>query len=413
MALPVTIGTGSTDVLPLWGAHGGPFISSTGNVDAFTTLDAIAASEVKAWKATDPTDSFSEIDGSNRPLIAGDLIDAMYCYQVDDTIHIATQELDGLTHFHLFDMHDGASGDAWQAAGVEELIEDVVKATGGTQPSHYVGVSVRSDGDTIVVYDGLTDKEMGGNISRCDLARRESGSWTAGIGISGVTAADNSEEYEMGPGIQIGDHDANDRMHSFYRHGVADDLLYSTYLSDNTWGHQATSVTTSAAAGINTRGVGPSAAFDDGGTNKVRIAFSPTSYLSATVMFDDADVPSSPTTTEFGDNSMVFNNPYRPFLVVVDGTTQHFLYGGSASGGYLYRAETGAGDDTWAADVQEFAELIHFLSANVYTRDSTKVIGLLYKNSAGTVKYNEIDISVAVVDLPQLMRQHANTLLRM
>jgi len=379
MALPTTVGA-TTDVTIING-FAPPFISSTGNVYQLVHDNIIGASDLKMFKATDPTSSFSEIDGANRPVFAHNNINVYAAIQDGDTIHILVINTAGSedAYYLAFDMHDGASGDTWQASGAEELIED---PAGGIAKA---SISIRSDGDVIVLYQGVQDSNMGSDFRRADLARREGGSWTVGISLSGI--AKIAEHEEVGAVVR-GDA-TNDRMHCAYFNSTAAELRYSTYLSGNTFGHQDTVVDTAISDNVR-QGI----SFDDGGTDKIRFLYIDSTNDLSTFGFNDADDPGTPTITTAVSDNDVDDATNRKAVIIVDGTTQHAIYINSTDDD-LYLASTGAGDDTWGTDTNEKTLANEpsgrAMSAALYDRSGKKIAFI--RNNGTNVEYDEIDLA--------------------
>jgi hypothetical protein len=412
VAFPTTVGTGGTHRFSEFGHRHGPFISSTGNVYVLT-LSGATNIQLNVWKATDPTSSFTAQDTSNRPVsgTGSGPCDSFSCVQLDDVIAIS------------WNYDDDNFGFGYRYSSFD-MATDTYVLDGGNTSNQFDGngvstikgrqdVAYRSDTDVIVAYRGDNEGNMGVPYERIRLARRESGSWTINIDVLGRGKNTISEE---ACSIQIGDHDANDRMHILVIDD-ADDLQYSTYLSDNTWGHQDTAIDASAAGSLtDVTGVG-GVAFDDGGTNKVRMSYVDASGNHKSIQFDDADAPGTPTlSSDISSSALALGSSgaatFYMHQIVVSGTTQYSLHV-LDSNHDISMAQTGEGDDTWGADSVEktLGTNTGYMSANVYDRDGATVIGLFYEDD-GQMYYDEIDISAAV-DLPPLMRHHANTLLRM
>ena len=103
MALPVTI---SADVANQNSYHG-PFKSSAGNFYTIVVGDTTATDgDVEAHKATDPTDSFAEQDGSNRPTAGSSSTEivSLWAVQDSDDLHVVYQDIAHDVWYARFDM---------------------------------------------------------------------------------------------------------------------------------------------------------------------------------------------------------------------------------------------------------------------------------------------------------------------
>ncbi len=165
MALPTT-------VVSQAGAEGHhPPVKSSGGDFYCIVIDASDASIVNAFKATDPSDSWTEQDAGSAPNAPADI--QGYTTAVhDNIIHVASWDVDFRHEHYQFDMDT----DSWI---VDEFLTNPTD-----DPNHSWGsLAVRSDGDVIYGYVGDSDV-ITTNWERTDYGRRESGSWTTGQGVN-------------------------------------------------------------------------------------------------------------------------------------------------------------------------------------------------------------------------------------
>jgi hypothetical protein len=252
-----------------------------------------------------------------------------------------------------------------------------------------MGAKIRSDGDHIIAFAGDEETVMGIGYSRIWLGREETGSWTIEIlaGGRGKTAV-----HERHADIVAGD-TTNDRMHIFWHEDDA--LEYSTYLDDNTFGHQATvadaACTTPTFDDTNELASIDSVralSYDQGGTIKARAYYKDASGDLSVVGFDDADSPGSSISIA----TDITANNVSSHAHAMDGTKQWLVY---QNGTTIYSRSTGVGDDTWGTEETELSSLTgpKIWSAEVYDNGGQKLAYLYLDGSAH--RYNEKDIGVA------------------
>jgi hypothetical protein len=377
MVLPITIDSTAFFDPP----HGGPFKSGTSFYVVATTD---TNGEIRVYKADsdDPSSGWTAQDISNEPTNASANIQSLHSVLDGTTIHIVTQEFSGAgtdVRYNTFD----CSTNTWGTT--DEVVTSTPDASIG-----FCSVAVRSDGDVITAYQGAVETNMGTGYDRIDIARRESGSWTADISVDNLGKTTTHMRY---PYVVMS---ANDRAHIFYHDDTSDDLFYSTYLSGNTWGHQHTSIDSTASSSTAPANSVRAVRFDDGGTEKIRAVYDDSASGNAVVGFDDADSPGGSISIATNINTSDGTDSFA--FAVDDGTdTQHFLYNPTATATELRHAETGSGDDTWATDTQEIGSLTSadVFSANVYDNGGT-VLAYLYLDGVN-YRYNERTLSAGTV----------------
>lgn len=376
MALPITISGGSF-VAP----NGGPFKSGT----SFYLVAASGATQnVEVFKADsdDPSSGWTIQDGTNNP--TGSTFASMHSVLSGTTIHIVTQEASAAgtdVEYHTFN----CSTNTWAITN-----ESVTTAPDGGVA--FCSISVRSDGDVIIAYQGAEESNMGTGYDRIDLARRESGSWTADISVDNLGKTTTHMRY---PFVVMS---ANDRAHIFYSDVTDSDLHYSTYLSGNTWGHQHTEVDTAISSNPNIRAV----RFDDGGVEKIRALYSDTGINVNIVGFNDADNPGASISiaTDITGTHSAQDQRYPAFAVDDATDTQYALTADSNATSAIDESETGSGDDTWSTNADELTGIsspAHIYSANVYSNGGT-VLAYLYQDG-GNYRYNERSLASGALTL--------------
>lgn len=252
MALPTTI-SGASISSSATQNYLGPFISSGGN---FYFIARAALASLGAFKATDPTDSFSEVDSGNRPPISNNSSHSLNVYQVGDKLHIASQSIVSVStiRYARLDM----SLDAWDIldGGSARVIEVANPDTGsdalGTTSA--CDITVLSGGDIRIVAQGAQVKDMG--TAYAQVAHWEStdsgATWSSATTVNGSTFDDYS-----GPRIVLPPANS-DQCHIMYRRATSGELYQRAISSAGT-------LRTERATGINNLdvyGVGNVLGFD-------------------------------------------------------------------------------------------------------------------------------------------------------
>lgn len=389
MALPVTI---SATKFPRTNNYVGPFLSG-GNF--YTVLiDSADNSLVEVHKATDPTSSFVEQDSGNKPNTTDD-VKSIWVHQEGTDLHVGHGEHDGTSTvrygYSVFHM----ATDLWDGTIVNEEIEASVTSLDGLDLS--ISISVRSDGDVVVLYNGATDSIHGQDRDRVDYRRREGGTWSAAI------AVDNAAEFSWFGSIIV--RGSSDRMHFFFKDDDASDAYQRTLTSGNSL-ESFPSAGDTATDAVN-HVFGPGISYDDGGTQRVRCPYADGSGQVSYAEFDSGDTPGAFTiNADVGDNT-VERAIERHVLAClsVDGTDEHLLYANDADQD-LYH-DKNDGTDTEVLD----AVTINHISCNVYDRSGTK-LAYVY-DDGGTIKYNEVDIAVvAGTASPAYYQQYIGSVIR-
>src|SRR3990172_7562625 len=369
MALQVTI---SGVVFPPENYYVGPFKSSEGAYYVIL-LDSSDTSLIEAWKATDPTSSFSEQNGANKPNLTN-LVRSLWVCQVSDVLHIAAQEAStGRVSYRSFDM----ASDFWSLEP-NETVETPAQAPDAMS----VSIGIRSDGDVIILYNGDTDAVKGNPYQRVDYARKEGSTWTTGV------AVDNAGSVNWyGSVVVLG---SSDRMHFFFSSYTANDAYQRCLTSANALETFPSSFDTdiSATKHAYVNGVH----WTSGGNEKVRCLYKDGDDTGAVAKLTSADAPTVTVTANAVDAVAAGNNPICGMALQTN--VQHIMLARSSDAD-LYRDYTGADDDTWAnADDVMVLEVvtINAISVNVYLRGSATELAYVYDDN-GTIKYNEVQLA--------------------
>ncbi len=380
MPLPVTITGG---LLSLQNSYQGPYKSSGGN---FYFIGGLAAdvSVVSAYKATDPTDSFTEQDTSNRP----DSIfrnNSQSTFRKGDILYVGLQNNEEDVFHAQFDM----ANDIWvdiQAGARAVVVHDnspEAQAIAAT-------IAVEETGSDIIIgYQGnpSENKDMGGSFEWTAYAKSTDGgeNWSSGNAVADVN--DASEVDFTGPVIVRG---SSDRMHFFFKDDTNNDAFQRTLLSDDTLETFPSAFDAAARVGtpyIFGRGIEGSA---------VSIPFQETGFAIEDATLTSGDAPSVTAGVVITD----LDTNDSSFSMAADGTDIHLLYADLNDNDVQHTKDTGSGFDT---DVEVLAGTVTLLSCNIYDRSGTK-LAYIY-DDGGTVKYNEVDIGVGPPTPPLLLHR--------
>ena len=373
MALPVTL---LGMAFPVNSGNGrlGPFKSSGGNFYA-VFIDLSFPDDIEIMKATDPTVSFSNIATHDIGTLS---IVSMAVHQEGDDLHIVLLSTGTFVMYGVFSM----SSDTFTTtpANVNDGTDDAISDDGDADQT--CDISVRSDGDVIIVYSGDEDNDMG-NKDRVDYARLESGTWTVDIAVDDAGAT-----HYTGPGMVRG---ASDLMHIFYAESLIFDIHHKSLNSSNTLSTVDTFVMNLGT----TREVCRPVYYDDGGVERITVLQpGPGSEVQSVIVEDDG-TPDTVETASDGTNDVDLLNATITFTLAVDGKTVHALWSGGGSNGVdqdLYH-DKNTDDGGWGTDVELLdAVTINAISANVYTRNGYTVLAVVYDNG-GTITYNEFPLA--------------------
>lgn len=358
--------------------------------------DSGTITAIRAMRTTTPgSGGWTEQDSGSRPSGGND---ATYLAAVQDgtTIHILHGESRGLSadlEYSQFSL----SSNTWIVT--KELVD-----AGANSIMDGAAVSVRSDGDVVVLYSGTTHKFMGSDRASTEYARREAGSWTSGIRVDDLGTTDDNA---FAGSISIGD---SDRMHFFWYVnviGVSTELDHRSLSSTNTLATIQSAINTTTLNAIATPSLRGGVSYDSGGTTKLRTAFPISTNAAFHVM--EADAAESPTWSE----SVRVNefNMGRGQLVDlrVNGVVLHAVYLRAGTGDLCLDSNDDdggwAGTDTLILDTS-IQPNDFFFGTNVFDRSGLK-IGIIYWNDIGTtVLYDEHDLAVAGLSIPVAMHAY-------
>ena len=370
MALPVTI-TG-LDAGAQYNSQ--PFISSGGNVYVFGR-DSTDESKMRAFKATDPTSSFSNVGTDfDVDATAGVVVRNLVAYQVSDVIHIVTSTA-ALTDsayaikYHTFNM----ATDAWVITN-EAVVSPSTPLS--TSACNHVGMAIRSDGDVIVLYNGNSAASMGSDYRRVYYARREGGTWTVDVGVDNGGA-----DHWDASGVVLG---SSDRMHLFFLNDDLSDAYQRTLTSANSLEAFPSAYDTDIST-VESTSIFSGVSYVSGANTKVRFpSTDATANTLNSVKLDSADAPTvsidSDITGATGQSAGFLDASFS-----VNGTTLWNTFVNSTDDIYT---QSNADDGGWTTPESFLVGSILNLRTNIYTRGSDVVLAIVYSIS-GAVNYHE------------------------
>ncbi len=396
MALPIQVRSG----IGIMGHHP-PMKSSAG---AFYCVVRSGSTTIDVFKATDPTDTWTQSDASGRPFLPATMV-GYSIVQGGDLIHIVAWT-NSLYEYSQFNM----ATDNWDVGGGGETI-DVVTDNAAL---FWASIAVRSDGDVIVAYNGSTDQNMGGTKERADYAIRN-GTWSAGI------ALDPGGDIHYGnPACVLG---TNDGVHILFTRTTitADD-------PPTTWQHVDARTLDSGdtlQSVVETTGVSPSSSllgmqnmvsYDDAGTQRITVCGTATgsdNRWNNNLIEDGSD--NAALNDDFfstGTPGPRTNGEVGIITIAELDADLYELFSGGGSGGVdadIYLIKSTTDGTTWDAPTEVLDGITcNFISGNIYTRGADTVFAYVYDDD-GVQKYNEEVLIAGAVGLiePPLIRSFA------
>jgi hypothetical protein len=358
MALPTTVPRVSIDAA----VRSKPFLSSAGNVYIITRIGS-DTDAIGVVKATDPTDSFSDLE-VDFDLVTGSIIRGLDAIQVGDKIHVAavvaSTAINTVLTYSVFDMET----DSWEISG--ESVVGPYECLAVNDCGN-CGIGVRSDGDVIIVYNSEVVANMGSDRQRVSYARREGGSWTVDVSIDEAGAVQ-----WICQGLVVG---ASDRMHFFLTDTLTSDAYQRTLTSANALETFPSAYNSDVFGDIQNFHTGTS--YVSGGT-MVRMPITPSTVGDVdSTKCDSADAPTMSQDSDISGSTVISNSIKLASSFTADGTT---LWHTFRSVGDIY-VQFNEDDGGWS-EPELFEETSGSgIRTNLYTRDGAIVIGMSYGNT--------------------------------
>jgi hypothetical protein len=338
--------------------------------------------DIAVYKSATPKTSgtWSAQDATNQPNFAPAYIDS---YQDGTDLHImivTTTTFD--THYMQFDLATDTWVEANNYGGTGGTYSESIYSPTDDPTTAWGGVTVRSDGDIIIVHPGENPVEMGGNYQIVSYSRYESGTgWTKATTVASTVAKDDSYWYAypvMG---------SSDQVHFGYVRNTDSDFYLRSANGTNGLQTQRTHVGTFAGVtgGTNfTRSSTEQIAFQvrNAGTFD-RIYFdhftddtSPT-FTEETITSSGSSADDPFTSTIIDDSANTSTQPN--YAAYIDSTSQDIFLMGDGGG------------TTWSDQNSSTAirtGTVDGISATIYSRDNNRVYAFIYDDN-GTTKYDE------------------------
>ncbi len=388
MALPVTIsGAAFVSHNYFCGSFKAP------NSQYYVVILESTGSTPEVFMATDPTDSFAAQDSSNNPTA----VPVSMWATLDGTdLHIATvQDANPELQYHVFH----TATDLWDGTIINETVENI--ATRPATASMSCSITVRSDDDVIILYNGDTDADMGNPYQRVDYARRESGSWTAGIDVGGTSEV---TENRIGSVIV---HGSGDNMHFFWTRdhlslGDVDVRAVSLDSSNNLSTERSRGIPSMVVSGhYLVNGI----MFNDTGTIRITIPLRRETNPNGRVLLHTessgalADNGTYIPVTDNSTDDVDLINLSPVLTSAVDNDGRMYVMWASENDNDLFRDDEAPpyNISDWNTDIEELnAVTINRISCNIYQRGANIRLAYVY-DDGGTIKYNEVDLGAAPV----------------
>jgi hypothetical protein len=327
---------------------------------------------MRAYKATDPTSSFSEAGTSFTP--SGTSRAALDVFQVGDVLHVAHLGYfngEGDVYYHVFNM----SSDTWTTTNEAVSIAFTPAIAPGS-----ISIHLRSDGDVIILHNGPQVSNMGSARSRVYYSRKEASTWTVDILVD-----DGGATHWQAHASVLG---SSDRSHFFFEDIDADDLYQRRLNSANALETFPSALDATVHAAYNYPQQ-DGTAYESGGVTKVRFPFRDATTADHNIAkFDSADTPSITQDNDFTGATGIYTTSKNANSLSTHGTTVWATYIGNADNDiYTISSEDGA---AWAGNAEFYDDASNVLSVrtNVYDRGSSTVLAIVYTIS-GNTKYHE------------------------
>lgn len=367
MAFPTSI-SATTDVLADTKRRVKPFISSGGNVYVIAPSGTTGGQGITAYKATDPTSSFSSV--GTGPSFTN--LESMHATQDGDIIYVVSIDSDPIVEFHEFNM----GTDTWDTTN--ETVEDISGKDAPTAVTSYWATIAYRDvsGDELVIaYSGQVDANMGTDYDRVDFAHKDktATSWTGPVAMD----AGGGAHYRY-PGAQTG---TNNKVHVIW--DTTTQIQGRSISTTNTLSTQA-NITAGASLGIL-----PGGTADVSGTQ--HLIFSCADNANGNGQSFIAEEDGSDNLSWGGTNlsfvaDAAINIPALDIAVEPGTSTFHAIFS-DQSNDDLYRSSS-SGGTSWGTPVSQWTgTTTKSVGCNVYTRSGDVVLAYLYENDSDSLLY--------------------------
>lgn len=349
------------------------FIINPSDAYYFFGRDGTTATTYQAYKATDPSSSWSSVATKTGigDVSIGGTTGGPAGFKLADIIHLATGTANSggqKVNYNTFDM----STDSFVVS--EAIIGTLFTGNGQTgSPQYGCSVVVRSNGNVVAFFNGVQTKKSGTNYARVYWSERTGvNTWSAAVEVDDAGAADH-----VLPEAALGD---ADRVHFIWKGGTSNlnERSLSSGNSLDTQQQGSFSTTEFSTAVINT-----------GSAIRINVMVSVTGY---SVLYFDSGA--NPTLHSANPASLgAGNTGSLPNLIMNDGTDLYAMQRvGADSDLYLIKSTDNGLNYSLVGNVftgTVSAALSNLsIDGNIYQRGSNYVIPYVV-NDNGTLKYNE------------------------
>lgn len=372
------IATISATLMPIISYNVGPFYFD--NVLYIILLDSTDRSLIEVWRSVDGGVTWVEQDSTNKPNLPANG-DSVSGFLDGTTLHIATQDTNFAVEYHSFSI----SSDTWVTTN--ESVSTVPDARRG------VSITVRSDGDRIIVYNDERQNVKGTPYERISYALHEGVSWSIGNAVDdGGAVRYIGTTTIMGP---------SDLLHIAYVTELAGgDVLHKSLNSSNTLSSVETLSDTASDDSGRTL-VMTASHYLDGSISRVTMSWvenAANKYPRASEVNDDG-VPTAESLVESRQPENSGLQRLHALATDEDAlTTYHVMVDAATSDLYLNK-NVDAGGWTSEGEILD-GTTGNALSATIFIRGFDVILGILLSDSF-TIKYVEHYIR-AIIPEPRL-----------
>lgn len=360
MALPVTIT--SLDATSATMQVCGGFKSSAGNFYAIGRT-AGTTTQLTVVKATDPADTWSVV--ATLDAVSPAIFSRISCFQVSDTLHIATTETATNVRYHVFSF----SSDSFTISN--ELASTVAV---NDQNFRDLGIVVRNS-DPLIVFNSTPASIKGTSYQRISLISRSSGSWVS----FGIIDAGGASSY-VDPFIVVS---SSNLIHLFWRISGGSNSYHRSFNTSNILG------TVSSAFNVGTS-IQHAICFSAGGSNRVIVTGS-----TGVAYFDSAATPTISTSS--------ITNATIPTRAFYDQSDVYVIYRKAADED-LYGVKSTDYGANWGSEFSVYPNIsitsvttnLSYPSPNALLQGSNYVLSYLADADGSNYRYNEYVVRSAV-----------------
>lgn len=389
MALPVTVISAAGVV-----GYQPPVKSSKGE---FYCL-VVSGNAIDAYKATDPTSSFTVQDASNNPAKAGSSTFNAFTYvQAGDTLYgvnVVTTSSGDVGYYHVKFYLDT---DLWEQFGGNSLETIELPTNSPTNP--WASIAIRSDGDVIVAYAGDTDQVMGGKKERVDYGRREGGTWTVGLEIDAAGDVHYGNPNIVKAGL-------TDDMRIVWQgtSSTVDPPVSWTGLEARTldFANSLSTLVTNAGDTASTLlGICNMVGYEDAGTARTAflgglVTWSINAWRATDDGSGDIQAPSNAVVTT---QDIYSNGEVSILSIAEDSGVLYVLFSGGGVNGAdqdIYYSTSTDDGETWTNPTEELdAVTCNYISCSIMQIGALTVLAYIY-DDGGTQKFNYRDLSLEI-----------------